>query len=49
MILKNCYHYVLWFNNNYYNNIIKINSEENIINDIVKLKFKNDDYIYFEN
>jgi len=48
-IEENCYHYVLWFDNEYFQKITSTINENIIINNIVRKKFKDNEYIYFEN
>ena len=48
-IEDNCYHYIIWFDNQYFKNLTNSVNENKIINNIVRSKFKDNEYIYFEN
>lgn len=48
-IEDNCYHYVIWFDNEYFKKVTSSINENKIIDNIVRSKFKNNEYIYFEN
>ena len=48
-IEENCQHYVIWFDSKYYSELKLKDSEEKIIEKIVRTKFKDNQYIYFEN
>ena len=48
-IEDNCYHYVIWFDNEYFKKVTNSINENKIINNIVRSKFKDNQYIYFEN
>jgi len=48
-IEDNCYHYVIWFENEYFNKVTNCINENKIIENIIRSKFKNNEYIYFEN
>ena len=45
----NCHHYIIWFDNEYFKNVTQNININSIINDIVRNKFKDNEYIYFEN
>lgn len=48
-IEEDCNHYIIWFENEYFNKITLCIDENKIIDNIIKSKFKNNKYIYFEN
>ena len=48
-IEDNCHHYVIWFDNEYFKKVTSSINENKIINNIVRSKFKDNEYIYFEN
>ena len=45
----NCKHFVIWFDTKYYANLKLKEDEEIIIDKIVRNKFKDNQYVYFEN
>lgn len=45
----NCNHYIIWFDTIYFEELLKKNAQDEIINYIVRTKFINNNYIYFEN
>ena len=48
-IESNCHHYIIWFDNDYFEKLTSCINQNRIINNIVQVKFKNNEYLYLEN
>ena len=48
-IEDNCLHYVIWFDSEYFKKVTLCINQNKIIDNIIRNKFKDNEYIYFEN
>ena len=48
-IEDNCLHYVIWFDSEYFKKVTLCINPNKIIDNIIRNKFKDNEYIYFEN
>ena len=48
-IEDNCLHYVIWFDSEYYQKVTLCINPNKLIDNIIRHKFKDNEYIYFEN